>query len=252
MAKSGSFKKWRRRALFSLTLYAVISVSVGELLSPANSQSFVSAPDPEIHEPAIVQVYAARTWGKKGRLAVHSWIVTKAQGDDYYRRYEVVGWQLGWSDSALRSGRWFDYETPGWYGNTATLLQEHRGQNADKIISRLEEVVASYPYKSRYQLWPGPNSNTFIAYLGKEIPELELDLPSTAIGKDYRPLSDFVGSSASGSGIQLSLLGVFSLALGIEEGIEINFFGLNFEWDVFDWAIELPVIGRIGYQQVSS
>ena len=242
--------KWRRRALYGLVLYALVSVSVGAMLNPGATAQDYFAPDPTVHDEPIVQVYAARTWGKKGWLAVHSWIVTKARGDSFYRRHEVVGWQLRWSDNVLRSGRWFNHKHPDWYGNVATLLVDHRGPGVDEMIEQIEALVEDYPYKDRYQLWPGPNSNTFIAYLGKEIPELELDLPSTAIGKDYRPLQDFVGSSASGSGVQMSFLGVFSLSLGIEEGIEINLFGLNFEWDTFDWAIELPIIGRIGYPSV--
>ena len=243
-------KKSRRFALYGLALYAFVSVSIGAILTPEETINSNSAPDPEFYDAPIVQVYAARTRGKKGMLAVHSWIVTKGRGESSYRRHEVVGWQLRWSENAVRSGGWFNHDYPQWYGNDATLLVEHRGKGVDDLIAQIEAAVESYPYKSRYRLWPGPNSNTFIAYIGKEVPALKLDLPSTAIGKDYRPLSEMIGRSASGSGIQLSFFGAFSLSLGVEEGIEINLLGLSFEWDVFDWAIELPVIGRIGYPQV--
>ena len=250
MAIKTLFKQWRRRILCGLGLYAVISISIGAALNPGVPNQAHVAPEPAVYEAPVVQVYAARTWGRKGWLAVHTWVVTKARGEQFYLRHEVVGWQLRWSDNAVRSGRWYNHNNPGWYGNPATLLVEHRGEGVDEIIKRIETAVDTYPYKSDYQLWPGPNSNTFIAYLGKAVPELNLDLPSTAIGKDYRPLDKMAGRSASGSGIQWSLFGVISLALGIEEGVEINLFGLNFEWDIFDWAIELPVIGRIGYPQV--
>ena len=42
-----------------------------------------------------------------------------------------------------------------------------------------------YPYANTYSLWPGPNSNTFTAWIARAVPELETDLPATAIGKDY-------------------------------------------------------------------
>jgi hypothetical protein len=34
-------------------------------------------------------------------------------------------------------------------------------------------------------MWPGPNSNSFTAWVGLEVPELELNLPFSAIGKDW-------------------------------------------------------------------
>ena len=42
-----------------------------------------------------------------------------------------------------------------------------------------------YPYADSYRVWPGPNSNTFTAFVLREVPELRVDLPPTAIGKDY-------------------------------------------------------------------
>jgi hypothetical protein len=79
---------------------------------------------------------------------------------------------------------------------------------------------------------------------------LELDLPSTAIGKDYREIKDVVSLSPSGSGVQFSLWGLLGASAGVEEGLELNLLGLNFEIDVFDLAIELPGIGRIGAPQI--
>jgi hypothetical protein len=116
------------------------------------------------------------------------------------------------------------------------------------MIDKIDAAIMTYPYKDEYRLWPGPNSNTFIAYLGLAVPELYLDLPSTAVGKDYRPVRNLLGRSASGTGFQMSLLGLISLSIGYEEGIEVSLLGINFEWDVFDWAIELPGLGRIGHR----
>ena len=91
---------------------------------------------------------------------------------------------------------------------------------------------------------PGPNSNTFVSWVGLQIPEMGLDLPSTAIGKDWRPLEHSLGTSASGSGIKASLFGLLGTSIGYEEGLEINVLGLSFELDLFDLALELPLFGR--------
>ena len=243
-------QNWQRRIVYGLALYALISVSVGAVISPpTKDKSTTRAPLPEAHNEPVVQVYAARTWGKKGAFAVHTWIVTKRRGEAYYNRYEIVGWQLRWSSSALRSSRWSGDEWPEWYGNQATLLVDHHGTGVEEMIGRIETAIETYPYKDQYRIWPGPNSNTFTAYIGLAVPELQLDLPSTAVGKDYRRVQDMFGRSASGSGLQTSLLGLISLSVGYEEGVEASLLGINFEWDIFDMAIELPALGRIGYRQ---
>ena len=55
----------------------------------------------------------------------------------------------------------------------------------DTIVERVEKAVADYPYPSTYRTWPGPNSNTFTAWVGQRVPELNLKLPTSAIGKNY-------------------------------------------------------------------
>ncbi len=51
------------------------------------------APTPAEHPDAVVQVYAARTWGWKGAFAVHSWIVLKPEGASVLR--PLRGGRLG-------------------------------------------------------------------------------------------------------------------------------------------------------------
>ena len=55
----------------------------------------------------------------------------------------------------------------------------------DDLIAAVEQAAAAYPWKTTYKVFPGPNSNTFTAWIGKEVPELELDLPFSAIGSGY-------------------------------------------------------------------
>ena len=83
------------------------------------------APPPDTHPEAVVQVYAARTWGWKGAFAVHSWIVFKPEGATSYERYEVVGWGVGrGAPSVRRNLRPADGR---WAGNDPDLLVDVRG-----------------------------------------------------------------------------------------------------------------------------
>ncbi len=206
------------------------------------------APDPaQFVDEAIVQVYAAPTYGWRGFLAVHPWIIYKRPGETAYTRYDVVGWrapQVVQRNYAVPDGLW--------YGSTPQLLVDHRGEHVQAMIDDIETAVASYPYANIYRSYPGPNSNTFLAHIGRQVPALKLDLPANAIGKDYRALTDPVGLSTTGSGVQVSLLGLLGVAVGWQEGLEFNVLALNFGLDLNPPALRLPLLGRLGLADIST
>lgn len=209
----------------------------------ASSEPVGLAPDPATTSEAIVQIYSARAWGWRGYFGVHTWIAVKPTGAKAYTVYEVIGWRLRWNESALAIRE----RAPDarWYGSAPELLTDKRGDDVDPLIGRIDKAARAYPYDGEYAAWPGPNSNTFTAWVGRAVPELEIDLPPTAIGKDY--LGDrLVAKAPSGSGVQLSLFGLLGvLASGIE-GVEVNVLGLTFGVDPFSPALKLPLIGRVG------
>jgi hypothetical protein len=205
------------------------------------------APDPaQLAGTAIVQVYAAPTYGWRGNFAVHPWIIYKRRGETAYTRYDVVGWR---APHIVQR----DYAVPDglWYGSVPALLVDHRGDGVEAMIDSIEAAVASYPYAHEYRSYPGPNSNTFLAHIGREVPALKLDLPPNAIGKDYRPLTHPVGLSPSGSGVQVSVLGLLGVSIGVQEGLEFNVLGLNFGIDLNTPALRLPFLGRLGFKDTA-
>lgn len=205
------------------------------------------APDPATHREAVVQVYGARTMGVKGIFGVHTWVAVKPTDAPAYTVYEIIGWRLRWSDSALVI-RERQPDAP-WFGSPAELYADKRGAGVDEIIARIDKAARSYPYANTYTLWPGPNSNTFTAWMARIAPELKADLPATAVGKDYMG-STFVSTAPSGSGFQLTLAGLLGIAAGPVEGFEINILGLNF--GVSGSGVKLPMAGRIGLPRISS
>ena len=212
--------------------------------SQARWDSAGLAPDPATTPEAVVQVYAARAWGWKGVLAVHSWIILKRAGAAAYERYEVVGWGVRRGAPAIRKDmRAVDGY---WAGNRPQVVAERRGPGVEQLIDRIEAAIESYPYPDQYRTWPGPNSNTFIAHIGREVPELALNMPPTAVGKDYLSAGGLLARTPSGSGFQVSVLGVLGLALGRAEGLELNLLGLVIGVDPLGLALKLPGIGRIG------
>jgi Protein of unknown function (DUF3750) len=202
------------------------------------------APDPAVVREPVVQVYAARTVRWRGYFGVHTWVAVKPADAAAFAVYEVTGWRLRRTGTAVSvSDRAPDAR---WFGNAPKLLAELRGEGVDAIIARIEQAVRAYPYARRYRVWPGPNSNTFTAFILREVPELKADLPPTAIGKDYLGMS-LVARSPSGTGAQFSLLGVLGILVGVEEGLEVNILGLTFGIDPKQLAIKLPLAGQLGF-----
>jgi hypothetical protein len=94
-------------------------------------------------------------------------------------------------------------------------------------------------------MWPGPNSNTFVATVLRAVPELEVTLPPNAIGKDFRH-GAYAGLTDSGTGVEASLFGLLGVKLGWIEGVELNFLGLVAGFDLRHPGVKLPGFGRIG------
>lgn len=201
------------------------------------------APLPAVHSDAVIQVYAARTYSWRGNLAVHTWLATKAKDADSYLVHQVIGFRARRGLSVRVSER--DMPDRYWYGNEPELLVDIRGEDAEGLLPEVLAAVQSYPYPDSYTMWPGPNSNTFTAHVGRSVPELRLSLPVTAIGKDYLP-GNIVATTPSGTGVQFSLFGVLGFMAALHEGIELNVLGLSAGVDFRRPALKLPGIGRVG------
>lgn len=226
-----------------MTLMILSGIATSQDRRNASSAPVGLAPDPAVVPEPVVQVYAARAWGWRGLFGVHTWIAAKPENAKAYTVYEVIGWRLRWADSALAIRE----RAPDarWFGNAPELLAEKRGEGAGELIARIDQAARGYPYAGEYAVWPGPNSNTFTAYVLRAVPELKADLPPTAIGKDY--LGDrLLATAPSGSGFQLSLFGLFGVTASGVEGLEFNVLGLSFGLDPFSPALKLPVFGRLG------
>jgi hypothetical protein len=150
----------------------------------ASRESAGIAADPTINKDATIEFYAADAFSWRGWFAVHSWLAIKEQDAKEYTVYEVVGWRVNSGLPALRS---FKTETPDkyWYGAKPERFLSISGEKATHLITKMKLAIERYPWVNEYSLLPGPNSNTFPAWVGLQVPELELDMPFRAIGSGY-------------------------------------------------------------------
>lgn len=228
-----------------LALSATVSSQESVPWYAASREPTGLAPDPVKTPEAVLQVYGARAVSWRGTFSLHTWIAFKPAGAAAYERYDVIGWGVDRGQPSVRRDRMGPDNY--WFGNKPELILDRRGPEVDALIEKVRAAIKTYPYPDSYVTWPGPNSNTFTAYIGREVPELGLNMPSNAIGKDYLPNGALVAMTPSGTGAQFSLLGVAGVLIGADEGIEVNLLGLALGIDVLKPALKLPGIGRIGF-----
>ena len=123
--------------------------------------------------------YAPLPW--IGAIAWHYWFVVC---DDTGRhRWEV--WQTknagGWCIGHVH--RDLKHPDDGVGGGPSRLVRKWHGDNAVKIV-RVLDRIRTYPYCQRYRYWPGPNSNTFVAWVLREA-DVDYRLGPKGFGRNY-------------------------------------------------------------------
>jgi len=69
-----------------------------------------------------------------------------------------------------------------------------------------------------YRVWPGPNSNTFVAAIIAAVSGMRAALPSTAICKDFPFDRRWIGWTPSRTGIRVNLRGYLSFSYRVGRG----------------------------------
>jgi hypothetical protein len=253
-----SQSRYRRRKPFVFALLALFLIPIAARAAmfafsdhprsfrDADWSSIGSLPPADQYPAARVLVLSGRTGGWKGVLSVHSWIVIKRENASRWTRFDVVGWGdpiriNGWAPD----GRWF--------GDRPRVVADVSGAQARELIPKIEAAVKDYRFAHAgdYRIWPGPNSNTFVAAVLRAVPEIGAALPANAIGRDFRP-APYIGKTDSGTGFEANLWGLFGLKLGWIEGIEVNFLGLVAGLDFQHPGVKLPGFGHLGFNQLNA
>lgn len=225
--------------LISAARYAVLGPA-GDWRS-ADRSSAGLLPEARPDTGAVVRVFSARTVSWRGIVATHSWIVVKDAGAAAYQRFDYTAWGLPiWVDRFVPDGRWF--------GSTPDVVFAADGPEAAAMIPRIRASIRDYRYArvGDYRLWPGPNSNTFVAAVMASIPEMRGSLPPTAIGKDFPYDGRWLGPTPAGDGLRLNFGGYAGVTLGWTAGIEVNILGAVAGLDIRRPALKLPGLGRLG------
>lgn len=190
-------------------------------------------------KPAAVYIFSAMTGGLKGAVASHAWIVTKEDGADSYTRYDKVGWGTPIRKNSRPADAY-------WYSNPPRLVAAVHGPEAAALIPKIEAAIAGYPHArpGDYRIYPGPNSNSFVAYVLRRVPEIGAVLPPDAVGRDYLAGGKLFFADADGLDYHVSLGGVLGVSAGTRSGVELNFLGLVVGIAP-DFGLKVPAFGMI-------
>lgn len=117
-----------------------------------------------------------------GLLAAHYWFVV-FDADGSCHRWEV--WQRPDAGGTSIGHLHCDLKAPdaGVGGGPARIAAQWEGEAARRLKAVLEKAE-TYPYCRRYLAWPGPNSNTFAAWVLRRA-GIEHRLPWQALGRDF-------------------------------------------------------------------
>ncbi|MBL8839898.1 MAG: DUF3750 domain-containing protein [Planctomycetes bacterium] len=197
-------------------------------------------------EPYLVVVKSARLTERFPwitRFAHHAWIDVKRGDEASWQRIEVRGRGRGVvvrdiAAEDARNDRWFG-------GRPVHQLEVIDGDAARRIAEQIGPLAAAQDarYEEDYLLWPGPNSNTFIAELADELPDLAFVLDGNAVGKDWPGWIDG-GLTTSKTGLHLDLP-LVGAAVGARDGIELHLLGFTAALRFWPPCVVVPFLPRL-------
>jgi hypothetical protein len=131
----------------------------------------------------IVRLHHASLPSPLGLIASHYWF-TVHDGErcdrwEIWQRRDAGGVSIGHLHCNLKA------PDDGVGGGPARLVAQWEGDAALRLKDTLEKATEDYPFRHRYAPWPGPNSNTFAAWVLHRA-GIDLKLPWRAIGRKYR------------------------------------------------------------------
>ncbi|NDV85819.1 DUF3750 domain-containing protein [Aurantimonas aggregata] len=195
-------------------------------------------PAPQEQPDAALYIFAARTGGMKGAVSEHSWIVVKDRDAGAYERWDKVGWGM----PIRQNHRAADGL---WYSNVPKIIVGVTGADAERLIPQVRAAIADYPFAEAggYTMFPGPNSNSFVAHVMRAVPGIDASLPVAAVGRDYPSDGRLVAFDPDRREVRLSLWGYAGLVVGWQSGLEINLLGLVAGLDPRHLAVKVPAFG---------
>jgi len=177
------------------------------------------------------------------RFAHHTWLDVKLGSEAMWWRAEIASSESGVVFLPIDASRARD---DTWYSRRGVrLLATIEGEPARRVAEALPRLCKELDarYADGYLRWPGPNSNTFVADLARELPDLAFVFDANAIGKDWPGWFD-AGVTSSRTGLHLDTP-IAGAALGLRDGVELHALGLTLAVRLWPPSLALPFLPEL-------
>jgi len=180
------------------------------------------------------------------RFAHHSWIELRMPGEGW-QRVEIIDEV---SPPQVRALAPDDVTADYRWEHSVQVLESIHGELARRAGARiltLTSACTEFGAEGRgYHAWPGPNSNSFVAWVIENTPELHAELDHNAVGKDdTAPFR--LGLTSAGYGVEIDTP-YLGAGLGLRQGAELRLLGLTFGISLWPPALKIPILPRLGFQ----
>lgn len=225
---------------FALAAFLVLLVGACRVARPSD------LPKDERWIVAVKSAGIPRFMPWYSHFAEHTWVDVKLGEEERWLRAEVLNESSGAACSPIGAvearGDW------RWSDEAVRVHAVIVGERAQRIAQRIESVTAQLAprYDGGYEAWPGPNSNTFVRDLSREIPELAFTFDHNALGKDYAWLR--AGLTPSRTGVELDTWPL-GFAVALREGFELHVLQLPFAVRVWPPRIALPIAPALPWER---
>jgi hypothetical protein len=172
------------------------------------------------------------------RWADHMWFDVCSGGQ--WWRVEVLGPGSGVRVQQIDEARAFADVR---WGREAHILADVSGGGAETKARAILERAPGYPFDGEYEAWPGPNSNTFVVWVSREVGGLDFDPYPTAVGRNHRGWFG-LGSNPGGDGFEITtpLVGVEA---GPLHGLDLHFLAWTVGVGLWPPTLRLPFLRGI-------
>lgn len=176
---------------------------------------------------------------KIARFASHGYVDFREDVNSPWLRLEVVNQESGVVLSKITDE---EVHAPTRWKRPVRVVSQ-TNQKGKEIAAQILAYGKNYD-DSLYRPWPGPNSNTFMDGLLREVDGLSGVMEHNGVGKDFRWRA---GPTAGGTGVEIQspLLGA---ELGLKEGANLTFLGLTAGVGVWPPAVKLPFLPQVPFR----